>query len=83
MAAISSSVGFNSQINKNNYLMLTTYHQISNGVYMTGLPLGTCMNTSDNPCSKIYILDPGVQTFTLDTAPQSFHIDIGQGIMIW
>jgi len=78
--AISISLVSNAELNKNR--SVRTYYQITNGLYVTGIPVGTCSQLSLNPCSITYLIDPGVVTFSIYNPPQGFHINsLGIGIM--
>jgi|GEM_PF-5048367 len=80
IVAISISLVSNAELNKNR--SVRTYYQITDGVYFTGIPVGTCIQTSFNPCSITYLIDPGVQVFSIYNPPLGVHINsIGIGMI--
>ena len=78
--AVSISLLFNTGLIKNR--SVKTYYQYTSGIYITGIPLGTCRLISLYPCSITYLTDPGVQTFSIYNLPDGVHINsLGIGLM--
>ena len=73
VTAISTGIYGNTEGSGKKFRLFNTYYQFYQGIYIASEPVGFCYLPSYNYCSITYLLNPGMQYFTLETQPPGIY----------